>query len=312
MSSNAIRQQNAQSARPSLQNVKFIQDIGQISAATVLGITMLGSALVAGGLVGLAVSFRNLPDVRVLRNYIPTETSYIYDIRGTLLSSIHDEANREVVNLNKISPDLKRAVLAIEDSHFYSHHGINISSVARAFLANLEQGETVEGASTLTMQLVKNLFLTPERSLSRKVAEAVLALRLEQIFDKDQIFEMYLNQVYWGHNNYGIETAAKSYFNKPAADLTLAESAMAAGLIQAPEDYSPFVDYKLAKRRQALVLNRMRELKWITAEEEATAKQQPIRLGQNTSFQRSKVPYVTEAVVQELTERFGHDAVVKG
>ncbi|MBD1910823.1 MULTISPECIES: penicillin-binding protein 1A [unclassified Leptolyngbya] len=273
---------------------------------------MLSSSVVAGGLVGLAISFRNLPDVRVLRNYIPAETSYIYDINGVQLDSIHDEFNRDVVTLNEVSPDLKRAVLAIEDNQFYSHHGINPTSIARALLSNLEEGRTVEGGSTVTMQLVKNLFLTPERAFSRKLAEAVLALRLEQIFNKDQILEMYLNQVYWGHNNYGVETAAQSFFNKKAADLTLAESAMMAGLIQAPENYSPFVDYRLAKRRQATVLERMRTLNWITPEEEAEARQQPIRLGDIQSFDVSRAPYLTEAVEQELAEQFGREAVLKG
>ncbi len=309
MSSNTVRQKQAADVAPIFQ---FVQSVGKVTAGTILGITMLTSSIVAGGLVGLAISFRNLPDVRVLRSYIPTETSYIYDINGTLLDSIHDEVNREIVDLNEISPHLKRAVIAIEDSHFYFHHGINPTSIMRALLANLEEGATVEGGSTLTMQLVKNLFLSPERALSRKVAEAVLSLRLEQIFEKDQILEMYLNQVYWGHNTYGAQTAAQSYFNKPAEELSLAEAAMMAGLIQAPEGYSPFLNYQLAKQRQALVLDRMRRLEWITAEEEAAARQEPIRLGQITSFRASQSPYVTEAVAQELNERFGQDAVVKG
>ncbi|NJL47334.1 MAG: penicillin-binding protein 1A [Leptolyngbyaceae cyanobacterium SM2_5_2] len=273
---------------------------------------MIASAVVAGGLVGLAISFRNLPDVRVLRNYVPSETSYIYDINGTLLYSLHDEANREVVDINEISPHLKRAVLAVEDSYFYSHSGINPSSVGRAVLANFQAGTTVEGGSTITMQLVKNLFLTPERTISRKVAEAVLALRLEQIFSKEEILEMYLNQVYWGHNNYGVETAAQSYFNKSAKDLTLPEAAMMAGLIQAPEDYSPFNNYEQTKQRQLIVLNRMRQLGWITTEEEATAKAAPLLVGEIKSFRSSIAPYVTEATVLELKERFGNDAVVKG
>ncbi|QYO68755.1 penicillin-binding protein [Leptolyngbya sp. 7M] len=273
---------------------------------------MLASSIVAGGLVGLALSFRNLPDVRVLRNYIPSETSYVYDINGTLLDSIHDEANREVVNLNQISPDLKRAVLAIEDSYFFSHHGINPSGIARAFLANMEEGQTVEGGSTITMQLVKNLFLTPERTMSRKVAEAVLSLRLEQVFTKDQILEMYLNQVYWGHNTYGVETAAKSYFNKPASELSLAEASMMAGLIQAPEVFSPFVDYQKAKERQAIVLQRMRQIGWATDAEVAQAKATPLKLGEITSFRASQAPYITDAVVAELTSRFGREAVLQG
>jgi penicillin-binding protein 1A len=290
----------------------YLQGVAQVTAGTILGITMLTSSIAAGGLVGLALSFRNLPDVRVLRTYVPSETSYIYDMNGTLLDSLHDEANREVVELNDISPNLKRAVLAIEDSYFYSHHGINPVGVVRALLANMAEKQTVEGGSTVTMQLVKNLFLNPRRTINRKVAEAVLSLRLEQVFKKDQILEMYLNQVYWGHNTYGVETAAMSYFNKHASELTLGESAMMAGLIQAPEVYSPFVNYQVAKKRQATVLERMRKLNWITAAEEAAARAQPIQLGQITSFRQSQAPYITDAVIQELSDRFGRDAVLKG
>lgn len=273
---------------------------------------MLASSVVAGGLVGLAVSFRNLPDVRVLQNYVPTETTHIYDINGKPLASLHDEANREVISLDEISPDLKRAVLAIEDSNFYYHKGIYPTGIVRAFVANLEKGETVEGGSTLTMQLVKNLFLSPNRTISRKAAEAVMSIRLEQILEKDEILELYLNQVYWGHNLYGAETASQSYFNKSASELNLAEASLMAGLIPAPEDYSPFVNYKLAKQRQAIVLDRMAELKWITPQEAAEAKKQPLFVGQITSFRTSQLPYVTEAVVQELTKQFGRDAVLKG
>ncbi|PSN20158.1 penicillin-binding protein [filamentous cyanobacterium CCP5] len=273
---------------------------------------MLASSVAAGGLVGLAISFRNLPDVRVLRNYVPSETSYIYDVKGTLLYSLHDEANREVVDLSEISPHLSRAVLATEDSYFYSHNGINPSSVGRALLANVQAGSTVEGGSTITMQLVKNLFLTPERTVSRKVAEAVLALRLEQIFSKDEILEMYLNQVYWGHNNYGVETAAQSYFNKSARDLNLAEATMMAGLIQAPEDYSPFVNYGATKARQAVVINRLEQLGWITPEEAAATKTAPLLIGEIKSFSTSIAPYVTEATVLELQAKFGREAVLKG
>lgn len=288
------------------------QAVAQVAGQTVLLVTMIGSAVVAGGLLGLAISFRNLPDVRSLRGYIPSETTHIYDINGTLLLSLHDEENREVVTLNEISPHLKRAVMAIEDSHFYQHNGINPIGISRALVANVAAGRTVEGGSTLTMQLVKNLFLTPERALGRKVSEAVLALRLEQIFDKDEILEMYLNQVYWGHNTYGVQTAAKSYFNKPASDLTLGEAAMMAGIIQAPEAYSPFANEKTAKERQGLVLDRMVELGWITPQDAITAKQQEIQLGSITSFSGSRNPYITDTVMQELTRRFGREAVIKG
>lgn len=291
---------------------KFIKEVSQVTGGTLLAVIMLASAIVAGGLVGLAISFRNLPDVRVLRNYIPSETSYFYDINGKVLASIHGEANREVITLNKISPQLKRAVLAIEDSHFYSHNGINISSVGRASIVNWQRGAVAEGGSTLTMQLVKNIFLTQQRRFSRKVAEAVLAIRLEQILSKDQILEMYLNQVYWGHNNYGVETAAQSYFGKSAAELNLAEAAMMAGIIQAPQNYSPFVSLKTAKQRQETVLNRMRSLGWITTEEYEKARETKITLGKVRSFQRSSMPFVTNTAAQELEREYGIEAVQKG
>lgn len=302
----------ARLSKPLSPTHEYLQGVAQVTAGTLLGLTMLASSIAAGGLVGLAISFRNLPDVRVLRNYIPSETSYVYDINGTLLSSMHDEANREVVDLNDITPNLKRATLAIEDSYFFSHQGVNPVGIARATVANYTTGRTVQGGSTVTMQLVKNLFLNPEQSVKRKVAEAVLSLRLEQVFTKDQILQMYLNQVYWGHNTYGAQTAAKSYFNKSAADLTLAESAMMAGIIAAPETFSPFADLDRAKERQSLVLRRMRDLKWITPAEEEAARREEIKLGQITSFRRSQSPYVTDAVVQELKDRFGKDAVIKG
>lgn len=310
MSSSTIQDKHPREPVPPI--FKFMQGVGKATGGTLLGITMLTSSVVAGGLVGLAISFRNLPDVRVLRSYAPTETSYIYDVKGKHLASLHGEANREIVPLDKISPELKRAVLAIEDSHFYFHQGINPNSVGRAIRANWQKGEVVEGGSTITMQLVKNLFLSRKRTFSRKIAEAVLAIRLEQIFKKDQVLEMYLNQVYWGHNNYGVQTASESYFGKKAADLNLAEATMLAGMIQAPEDYSPFVNYKLSKQRQAQVLARMRELGWITAQEEAAARKLTIKKGQLTSWQTSELPYITDAVVAELKERFGPDAVLKG
>jgi penicillin-binding protein 1A len=169
-----------------------------------------------------------------------------------------------------------------------------------------------EGGSTITMQLVKNLFLSQRRALTRKIAEAVLAIRLEQVFNKDQILEMYLNQVYWGHNTYGVQTAARSYFNKSAANLTLAESAMMAGLIQAPEQFSPFVNMNLAKEKQKQVLGRMLELNWISQQEYNNALKEKIKLGEIKSFQGSALPYITNAVSQELIKKFGREALIKG
>jgi len=290
----------------------FFSGVAKAAGGTVLGITMITSAVVAGGLVGLAFSFRNLPDVRVLRNYVPAETSYIYDINGKLLSSLHGEANREIATIDQISPQLKLAVVAIEDSSFYRHQGLNPYSIGRAALANYKKGGVSEGASTLTMQLVKNLFLTRERTFSRKLAEAILAIRVEQVFSKDEILEMYLNNIYWGHNNYGVQTAAESYFNKSAGELNLAEAAVLAGLIQAPEQYSPFLNYGNTKQRQASVLARMRTLNWITPEEEQAARKDPLLVGKPTAWRKSKSPFITEAVTKELEERFGTEKVLRG
>ncbi len=304
--------ENKQPQRRSSSRFEFLKGVGQVTGGTLLSITMLGSSIVAGGLVGLAISFRNLPDVRQLRNFLPSETTYIYDIKGKLLTRIHGEANREVVSLDRISPNLKRAVLASEDGHFYDHHGINPSGVGRAVIVNWVAGGVREGGSTITMQLVKNLFLSQKRAFTRKLAEGVLAIRLEQILSKDQILEMYLNQVYWGHNNYGVQTAARSYFDKSAEYLTLGESAMMAGLIQAPEEFSPFVSMKLAKQKQKEVLGRMLELNWISQQDYDNALKQEIKLGRIRSFQGSALPYVTNTVAQELAKKFGREALLKG
>jgi penicillin-binding protein 1A len=277
-----------------------------------LGSLLLGSTATAAGLLGLAISFRNLPDVRQLRNYVPVATTHIVDIHGEPIASLHGEANREVISLEEVSPEMKKALLAIEDSHFYTHPGINPVSLGRALLGSVEGGwGSAGGGSTLTMQLVKNLFLKPERTLSRKVAEIVLAVRLEQVFTKDEILEMYLNQVYWGHNLYGIQAAARSYFNKDAAELNLAEAAMLAGILPAPEIFSPFRDLEAAKRRQRLVLDRLVQLKWITPEEAQAAREQKLTFGRITSFP-SDAPAVTDAIEAELRRRFGEQAILQG
>jgi 1A family penicillin-binding protein len=290
----------------------FLLGVAKAAGGTVLGISMVTSAVAAGGLVGLAFSFRNLPDVRVLRNYVPAETSYVYDVKGRLMTSIHGEANREIAALDQMSPELKLAVVGIEDSNFYRHQGLNPYSIGRAALANLKEGGVSEGASTLTMQLVKNLFLTQERTFSRKLAEAVLAIRVEQVFSKEEILEMYLNTIYWGHNNYGVQTASRSYFNKDADQLNLAEASVLAGLIQAPEQYSPFLNYGNTKKRQATVLRRLETLQWITPEQASAALKTPLLIGKPTAWRKSKSPFITEAVTKELEERFGKDKVLLG
>jgi penicillin-binding protein 1A len=315
VSSVDFQDKNIQDKKPPKQGHtvgNFVGGVFKTAGGTVLGVTMLTSAVIAGALVGLAMSFRNLPDVRVLRNYFPTETTYIYDVKGTQLASLHDEANREVVDLQNISPNLKLALLAIEDSNFFTHQGINPTSIGRSLVANVNKGTGSEGGSTLTMQLIKNLFLSQKKEFTRKLAEAVLSIRLEQVFRKDDILQMYLNQVYWGHNNYGAETAAQTYFGKHASELNLAEGAMMAGLIQSPERWSPFISLPKSKIRQGEVLNRMKFLGWITEAQYKEAKNYKIKLGKIKTWQRSQLPFVTEAVIDELNQKFGRETVRKG
>ena len=311
MSSKTIKQEHPPEKQSNFL-YSFATGVAKTAGGTILGITMITSSIVAGGLVGLAISFRNLPDVRVLNNYVPSETSYIYDIKGRLLTSLHGEANREIIPLKQIAPELKQAVIAIEDSHFYQHQGINPYSIGRAAWVNWQRGSVTEGASTLTMQLVKNLFLTQERTFSRKLAETIIAMRVEQVFSKEEILYMYLNNIYWGHNNYGAQTAAETYFNKSARELSLAESAMMAGLIQAPQQYSPFINYNETKRRQIIVLRRMRDLGWITPAEEEAARKEPLLVNKPTAWRASKSPFITEAVTAELKEKFGDTKVLQG
>ncbi len=251
--------------------------------------------------------------MRVLKNYVPSEATRITDIKGQVIAVIRGEANRKVVPLKEISPNLRQAVLAIEDDRFYQHSGIRIDTLVRAAYTNFLEGRTVQGGSTITQQLIKNLFLTPERSLDRKVAEAVLSLRLEQVFSKDQILEMYLNQIYWGSNSYGIETAARTYFNKSAKSLDLAESAMLAGMLRAPEIYSPTRNLEKTLARQKVVLDRIVELGWIAPSEAERAKARKLtfkRAGGNLIL--TKAPYFSSYVVQELVRKYGRDTVLKG
>lgn len=179
---------------------------------------------------------------------------------------------------DRIPDSLKKAVVAVEDKRFYSHKGIELSSIGRAFVRNLRAGEIVEGGSTITQQLAKNLFLTQDRTLKRKIVEAIYALRLELRYSKDEILGMYLNVIYFGHGTYGCEMASEFYFGKPVQELTLAESAMMAGIIKGPEIYSPFYDMDLAEQRKIVVLDLMVEQGDIDPSLAEKAKEETIRL----------------------------------
>jgi penicillin-binding protein 1A len=258
----------------------------------------------------MAEGATTLPDIRLLKDWHPNESTRIFDRNGTLVANIHGDEDRVVVPLADVSPNVMRAVMAIEDNRFYEHSGIDVRGTLRAFVQNLKRDD-VQGGSTVTQQLVKNLFLTPERSLTRKLAEAILSIRVEKAYAKDKIMEMYLNQVYWGNHAYGIEKAARRYFKKPASDLTVAESALLAGLLKAPEGLSPFTFPKQARARQLEVMAKMVEYGYITPRQQKEAEAQPLKFNTRAS-KPSKHPYFVAHVIKELEARFGPEVVRSG
>ncbi len=254
---------------------------------------------------------RSFPDVALLNDYKQDQTTLIYDINDNLLANIHGDEDRIIVELKDISPHLISAVIAIEDIRFYKHNGIDLTGTIRALVNNFTGQEDIQGGSSITQQLVKNSFLTPEKSFKRKFVEAILAARAELKYSKNEILTMYLNKIYMGSMSYGVEKASKKYFKKSAKEINLAEAAFLAGLIKAPEGYSPYKDYKSTKFRQKLVLQRMEQMGFITKEEEKEAEKQPLLLHPK-SFKLSKYPYFVDYVVYKLRERYGDQVVKRG
>lgn len=260
------------------------------------------SSIVLGGMTFYLSS--KLPDVDTISTYIPSETTKIYSSDGTLLADLHHEENRVFIPIERISPILQKSVVAVEDSRFYEHHGVDPIGVMRAIFVDIKSGGFVQGASTLTQQLARNLFLSKRKHMGRKLSEMMLAVEIERKYTKTEILEMYLNQVYWGHNAYGIESASQMYFGKSASDLTLAESAFLVGILKGPELYSPFKNYEGAKSRQLTALKRMKEIKLITQEDADIAYAQPLLL-MKRQRSRYRAPYFTTYVIQKLSDMYG-------
>ncbi|MBE3589068.1 MAG: penicillin-binding protein 1A [Thermoanaerobacteraceae bacterium] len=225
---------------------------------------------------------------------VPTP-SRVLDAEGRLIATITPN-QRIPVALKDISPEMQKAVVAIEDARFYRHHGIDPVGLARALYRNARAGKIVEGGSTITQQLAKNMYLGPEKTLTRKIKELWLTIQLERQYSKDEILQMYLNQVYFGQGAYGIEMAARTYFAKSARDLDLAESAMLAGLIRAPSLYNPVVDPDRARDRQAQVLQRMVELGMITPQQAKEARAKPLKPRNQVAGQTTAAYFVAEVV----------------
>ncbi len=251
-----------------------------------------------------------LPDINLLKSYQPSLITTVYDDSGAAVAQFFVE-RRVFIPLEKIPAVLKQATLAVEDARFYAHHGIDYIGIARAIWSNVQAGEVVEGASTITQQVAKMLFLTHRKTFERKLREVILAYRMEQVLTKDEILEIYLNQTYYGHGAYGVEAAANVYFGKPVMELTLDEAALIAGLPKAPTAYSPYNAPERALRRRGHVLRRMVETGDITPAQEQQAQAIPLRLRprQETVV---KAPYFIEHVRRYLEEQYGSTLLYRG
>jgi penicillin-binding protein 1A len=269
-------------------------------------------ALVAAGVAALTVVllWPNLPSLEVLTDYRPKIPMRVYSAEGELIGEFGEE-KRALVKIQDVPQVMKAAILAAEDDRFYQHGGVDYVGMARAAMANLRGRR--EGASTITMQVARTFFLTREKTLARKLSEVLLAFKIEANLTKDQILELYLNQIFLGQRAYGFQSAANVYFGKNLADLTTAEAALLAGLPQAPSRQNPFVNVKRAQERQQYVLRRMLEVGWLSADNYRKAVAEPLRLNPNQreSF-AFRADYVAEMARAAIFEQYGDSAYVSG
>lgn len=269
------------------------------------------TAVLIGGVAGFVIfSVWDLPEVNMLEQYKPSITSRVYSENNRLLAEFFTE-NRTPVVLADVPDTLTRALIATEDTRFYRHHGLDFHGIARALYRNIQAKRIVEGGSSLTQQLAKVLFLTPEKSYTRKFKEMALALRIEQRYTKNEILSLYLNQIYFGNGAYGIEAAARIYFGKSVKELNVAECALLAGLPRSPLRYSPFRSPQNALSRRAYVLNRMAAMQVISKAQADEAKKIPLPVQPNIQS-GGQAPYFVEYVRQKVEERFGSGILYSG
>jgi penicillin-binding protein 1A len=274
------------------------------------GLLVLISAAVGAAAGLILVYSTDLPQIEQLEHYRPSSITELYDDQGRTIGSFALQ-RRVVASYEDYPPVLRDALVSIEDKDFYRHSGINFWRIAGAAYRDIKSGGTAQGASTLTMQLARNLFLSPDKRMHRKVQEALLAIQIERRFTKPQIFTLYANQIFLGHGTYGFEAASEYYFSKPAKQLTLAEAALLAGLPKAPIYYSPISHPDHALRRRNLVINSMLEDGKITAPQAAQARSQPIVL--NVAHDPNFLaPYFVEEIRRYLESKYGSDQVHEG
>ena len=277
-----------------------------------LGLASIGG-MIAGAILlvfAIIIATPNLPSLEAVTDYQPKVPLRIYSADEEMIGEFGEE-RRNVTPIAKFPDALKKAVLSIEDDRFYEHHGVDFQGVARAALVNLGGGMS-QGASTITMQVARNFFLSNEKTLTRKLYEILLAWKIEQNLSKDKILELYMNQIYLGQRSYGFASAARIYFGKNVNELSIAESAMLAGLPKAPSAYNPVVNFRRAKIRQEYILQRMRDLKYISSNDYAEAMLEELLVkGLGKEF-NVRADYVAEYARQLLVTMYGENVYVQG
>ncbi|MBA2962584.1 MULTISPECIES: penicillin-binding protein 1A [Ramlibacter] len=269
----------------------------------------VASAVIVAG-VALAVAYPNLPDISELSNYRPKLPLRVFSAEGVLLGEFGEE-RRNLTPIAEIPAVMKNAVLAIEDARFYSHSGVDYKGLVRAAVANLGRAKS-QGASTITMQVARNVYLSSEKTFTRKLYEILLTFKLEHLLTKDQILEIYMNQIFLGNRAYGFAAASEAYFGKPMKDLTVAEAAMLAGLPKAPSAYNPISNPSRARTRQLYIIERMEENGFITSAQAEAAKRQELKVRPPNEHGRVHAEYVAETVRQLVYSQYGDDAYTRG
>src|SRR6478736_898953 len=282
----------------------------KLVSRVLFGLLLLVSVLVGATAGLLLVYTADLPQVDALEAYRPSSITELYDNHGRVIGSFALQ-RRVVATYDDFPPILRDALVSIEDKDFYRHSGINFWRIVGAAYRDIESGGKVQGASTLTMQLARNLFLSPDRRWQRKVQEAMLAIQIERRFTKQQIFTLYANQIFLGQGAYGFESASEYYFSKPAKKMTLDEAALLAGLPKAPQYYSPVLHPDRALKRRNLVINALLEDGKITAQQATEAKAKPLQLNVQHD-PNSLAPYFVEEIRRYLENKFGSDQVHEG
>mgnify|MGYP001632375748 CR=1 FL=1 len=274
--------------------------------STLKFIFIMGCACVLAGIASLQLYLSSLPPINNLEQFKPNIVTKIYSSDGEIIKTF-TAYTYEKIELKDIPENLKKALIATEDKNFYRHHGYDMTGLARSTVQNLIAGHVVQGASTITQQLARVLFLNNERTFDRKLKELFIAARIEKTISKDQILEMYMNNVYLGAGAYGVEGAAQIYFDKHLKDCDLSELALIAGLPQAPSVYSPFNNMDLAVKRRNQVLMRMYKMRYITKDEYTQAKEEKVKLAKMPQYYTTnKAPYFCDYVMKEL-EKLGFD-----